>query len=97
MDCSNSVIQDQLIRGLADQEILSDLLGDEKTDRSLEQIVSYIACKEQAEQEQGVVTTGNNTAAMNQSKETRHCRQCLGKDHGSRAKRMKDCPATDVI
>ena len=40
VDYSNSVIQDQLIRGLADQEILSDLLGDEKTDRSLEQIVN---------------------------------------------------------
>ena len=94
VDYSNSVIQDQLIRGIADQDILADLLGDEKSDRSLEQIIEYIARKEQAKLEQGVVTTGSN-AAIDQKKEDRLCRQCMGKDHGSRAKRIKECPARE--
>ena len=97
VDYSHSVIQDQLIRGLADQEILAELLGDEKTDRSLDQIVEYIARKEQAKQEQGVVTSGASNAAVQQPKEPRSCRQCLGKDHGSKAPRLKECPARDVI
>ena len=31
------------MRGIADHEILSDLLGDERTDRSTSEIVEYIA------------------------------------------------------
>ena len=95
VDYSSSVIQDQLIRGIADQDILADLLGDEKSDRSLDQIIEYIARKEQAKLEQGVVTTGSN-AAVEQKKEDRLCRQCLGKDHGSRAKRIRECPAKEA-
>ena len=96
VDYSESVIQDQLIRGLADQEILAELLGDEKTDRTLDQIVGFIARKEQAKQEQGVVTTGSSNAAVHQPNGNRSCRQCLGKDHGSRAQRLKECPAKEV-
>ena len=44
---SKEVIKDNLIRGIADPEILADLLGDAKTDRSLEEVVSFIAQKEQ--------------------------------------------------
>ena len=80
-----------MIRGIADQDILADLLGDEKSDRTLEQIIEYIARKEQAMLEQGVVTTGCNAAVDQKSSENRVCRQCLGKDHGSRAKRIKEC------
>ena len=34
-DYSNEIIKDNLIRGIYDPEILSDLLGDTKTDRTL--------------------------------------------------------------
>ena len=83
-----------MIRGIADQDILADLLGDEKSDRTLDQIIEYIARKEQAKLEQGVVTTGCN-AVVDQKSENRVCRQCMGKYHGSRAKRIKECPARE--
>ena len=47
-DYSDEIIKDNLIRGIADPEILSDLLGDPKTDRTLEETVSFIAQKEQS-------------------------------------------------
>ena len=44
-DYSNDIIKDNLIRGISDPEILADLLGDPKTDRSLEEVVSFILHK----------------------------------------------------
>ena len=60
------MIQDQLIRGIADHEILADLLGDEKTNRTTPEIVDYIARKEQAKAERGTVCgeAPPNTAAV---------------------------------
>ena len=46
-DFSDEIIKDNLVRGIADPEILSDLLGDPKTDRTLDETVSFIAQKEQ--------------------------------------------------
>ena len=48
VDYSEEVIMDQLIRGINDKEILSDLLGEVQTDMTLQQVVDYIARKEQA-------------------------------------------------
>ena len=42
-DYSDEIIKDNLVRGIADPEIMSDLLGDPKTDRTLEETVSFIA------------------------------------------------------
>ena len=56
IDYSEEVILDQLVRGIGDKEILSDLLGDTKTDRSLSEVVDFIARKEQAKLEQGTVS-----------------------------------------
>ena len=39
---SKEMIKDNLIRGLADPEIMADLLGDYKTDRNLEEVVSFV-------------------------------------------------------
>ena len=36
-DYSDEIIKDNLVRGIADPEILSDLLGHQKTDRTLEE------------------------------------------------------------
>ena len=48
-DYSEEVISDQLVRGLADEDILGDLIGDEKTNRTLQEMVQFIARKEQAD------------------------------------------------
>merc|ERR1711888_242977 len=52
-DYSEEVISDQLMRGIADEDILDSLIGDEKTDRTLQEMVKFIARKEQAKMERG--------------------------------------------
>ena len=54
-DYSEEVILDQLIRGLHSQDIVADIIGDEKTDRSLLETVEFIARKEQADLERNQV------------------------------------------
>ena len=44
-DYSEEMILDQLIRGIGDKEILADLLGDTKTERTLVEVVEFIARK----------------------------------------------------
>ncbi|CAG2234961.1 unnamed protein product [Mytilus edulis] len=46
-DYSDEIIKENLVRGIADPEIMSDLLGDSMNDRTLEETVSFIAQKEQ--------------------------------------------------
>ena len=45
-DYSEETIKDNLVRGIADPGIMSDLLGDPKTYRTLEETVTFIAKKE---------------------------------------------------
>ena len=45
-DYREGIIKDNLVWGIADPEIMSDLLGDPKTDRTLEETVTFIAQKE---------------------------------------------------
>ena len=94
VDYADMVIQDQLVRGIADQEILADLLGDEKSDRLTSDIVDFIARKEQAKSECGTVA-GDSTAArvIAQKQGGRPCGGCGGPDHGGRAQRLNNCPA----
>ena len=54
-DFSNEIIKDNLVRGMADQEIMSDLLWDSKTDGTLEETVQFIAQKEQGKVTQSAV------------------------------------------
>ena len=42
-DYSEEIILDQLIRGIDDKEILADLLGDTRTDRTLSEFIDFIA------------------------------------------------------
>ena len=58
-DYSDDIIQDNLARGIADPEILSDLLGDLKTDRNLEGTVSFIAQKEEGEVTKSAIPGGH--------------------------------------
>ena len=63
VDYSEEVIKDSLIRGIADQEILADLLGDTTVDgRSLEDTIKFIARKEQGKMEKSTVGDSINAA-----------------------------------
>ena len=42
-DYSEEVISDQLVRGLSEEDILDALIGDEKTNRTLQEMVVSIA------------------------------------------------------
>ncbi len=64
-DYSGEIIKDNLIRGISDPEILADLLGDPKTDRTLDEVVSFIAQKEQGKATRNAV--GDCTGVINQS------------------------------
>ncbi|CAG2199921.1 unnamed protein product [Mytilus edulis] len=61
-DYSDEIIKENLVRGIADPEIMSDLLGDSKTDRTLEETVSFIAQKEQGKVTRSAV--GDSASAM---------------------------------
>ena len=102
-DYSEDIIKDHLIRGLADPEILSDLVGDTKTDRSLEETVAFIAQKEQGRATRSVVgdsanaIQGTHTPASSHSSANKpSCWACSGDIHGQRNDRnarSKHCPA----
>ena len=96
-DYSNEIIKDNLIRGISDPEILADLLGDPKADRSLEEVVNFVAQKEQGKATRSAV--GDSAGAINQLKIKPHsetskpkfnikndnkgkCWACGGSSHG---------------
>ena len=110
LDYSNEIIKDNLIRGIADPEVLSDLLGDPKTDRTLEQTVSYIAQKEQGKATRAAV--GDSASAMSTSSvphrqsqpsrgsETSKCWACGDPPHSKsndRNSRAKHCKAWSTV
>ena len=86
VDYSEEVILDQLVRGLADKEILADLLGESRTDMSMLEVVEYIARKEQAKQEQSKVSCEVTGSMKQLGTPTRAsggaCWACLGSSHG---------------
>ena len=65
-DYSNEIIKDNLIRGISDPDILADLLGDPKADRSLEEVVNFVSQKEQGKATRSAV--GDSAGAINQLK-----------------------------
>ena len=64
-DNSEEIIKDNLVRGIGDPEIMSDLLGDPKTDRTLEQTVTFIAQEELGKATKSAV--GNSASASSSS------------------------------
>ena len=104
-DYSEEVIGDQLVRGLDDQDILADLLGDDKNDRTLKETVEFIARKEQAKVERGTVsceTPSTSAVKVTPSPATPFgrpttCRHCKGGSHGpdDMKTRKLSCPAWD--
>ena len=88
-DFSDEIIKDNLVRGIADPEILSDLLGDPKTDRTLEEAVSFIAQKEQGKATKCAVGDSagamcNSTNSSRQHTSAAKCWACGSPAHGPR-------------
>ena len=105
-DYSNEIIKDNLVRGISDPDILADLLGDAKTDRTLDEIVSFIAQKEQGKATRsavgdsaGVINQANNHqtgASKQQTNQNHKCWACGGQSHGpknDKLTRVQKCPA----
>ena len=99
-DYSEEIIKDNLIRGIADPEILSDLLGDSKSDRTLDETVTYIAQKEEGKATRTAVA--DRTSVISHSSKTKpnrnnpKCWACGEERHGpknDRNTRSKNCPA----
>ena len=101
-DYSDEIIKDNLVRGIADPEILSVLLGDPKL--TLEETVAYIAQKEQGKLTRSAVgdSAGATFAASQTLKQTPgnapggKCWACGGPSHGQRndrRTRSKHCEA----
>ena len=99
LDFSQEVIQDQLIRGLNDPEIVSELLGDSKVDMSLKEVVEFVARKEQAKTERGTVSVEQSVSAVMNNPTTpqskQPCRHCKGQSHGAETRQVRrdKCPA----
>lgn len=99
---SDDIIKDNLVRGIADPEILSDLLGDPKTDRTLEETVAFIAQKEQGKSTKnavgdsaGAICTNPGPAPTDRTPAAK-CWACGGASHGprnDRESRARKCEA----
>ena len=105
-DYSEEIIKDNLIRGIADPEILSDLLGDSKTDRNLDETVAFIAQKEQGKVTKSAVGDSLGAVGVSQPNvqstksqpnvQSKSCWACGGPAHGvknDRKARAKYCEA----
>jgi hypothetical protein len=82
------VIQDQLVRGIIDPEILADLLGGEKNRQHASSRLSLNVVD--------FVVTGESPAAVTPRRGACSFRGCDGPDHGGRSQRMSECPAGNV-
>ena len=80
---------------------MADLIGDEKTDRTLLETVEFIARKEQANLERSQVGVENaNASAIRQTtpaNSQKKCSFCRGETHGADTGRVRreKCPAWD--
>ena len=94
-DFSNEIIKDTLIRGISDPEILADLLGDSKPDRTLDEVVQFISQKEQGKATRAAVGDSAAPISVKPQKQSK-CWACGNRSHGpknDRATREKHCPA----
>ena len=62
VDYSDTMIRDALIKGLADDEIRLDILGESKQDMSLEEVLKFAQAKESGKQSAGRLLRGGTTS-----------------------------------
>ena len=104
-DYSEEIIKDNLVRGISDPEILSDILGDPAPNKSLEELVNLITQKEQGKATRSAVSDCVNAMGNSRTLEKEKtqkktfqgkCWACGGHSHGTRNDRdtrEKKCPA----
>ena len=63
VDYSAAMIRDALIRGLADEEIRLDILGESQQDMSLEDVLKYVEAKESGKRSAGRLHGGRPTTS----------------------------------
>ena len=86
-----------MIKGLSDTDIVSDLIGDVKLDRTLDEV--FVATKEQAKSERSTVSVDPEVSAIRHTHSTPQPRQpsrhCKGASHGADKMKVKldTCPA----
>ena len=80
VDYSDIMVRDALIRGLADEEIRLDILGESKQDMSLEEVLMYVETKESGKRSAGRLLGDSTTATAAVTSSYR--RQEKGRLHG---------------
>ena len=95
---TDQVLRDAITRGISDQEIQLEILGDQDQDKSLEDTIRFIEAKEGGKRSANrllgsVVSTSATSSYRSQNKQT--CGYCGRKEsHGTRRKdRENTCPA----
>ena len=104
-DYSEEIIKDNLVRGISDPEILSDIFGDPTPNKSLDELVNLITQKEQGKATRSAVSDcvnamGNKRPIEREKQQQKtfqgRCWACGGQSHGvrnDRDTREKKCPA----
>ena len=102
VDYSNSIARDVLTRGIADPEIQRDILGDQKQDRTFEEVLALVEAKEPGKdsveklvQSEGASATGS-TYRREKYQVAAACFYCGNKGHEKNPPlhtRRKECPA----
>ena len=105
---SEAILQDVLIKGIADQEIQQNILSDPNQDRSYEDILALVEAKESArnyiaamhsnnsESMNAVSKTNKRTKRQNAQTRPATCSYCGRKGHGKASShhiRRTECPA----
>ena len=102
VDFSDQIVRDVVTRGLNDEDIRLNLLGDKNQDMSLEETIAFIEAKESGKKSAGRLLNDNSTAAaLSQYKSRKKqasvvkCNWCGKRErHGSDFKeRQRKCPA----
>ena len=64
VDYSDTMVRDALIRGLADEEIRLDILGESKQDMTLAEVLQYAEAKESGKRSADHLTTGPSSCSI---------------------------------
>lgn len=108
VDFTDAILRDILARGIVDQEIQLDLLGNENQDMTLDEMLAFIEAKESAKRSASKLLDVQGAGAVSSTysrqkrQETQQqqgsCSYCGGHGHGKRAAphiRSKMCAAYD--
>ena len=84
VDYSNIMVRDALVRGLEDEEIRLDILGNPKQDLTLEEVLKYADAKESGKRSAGQLNSATSSTAATSSYHKQN-KQTLSHGHEFRA------------